>query len=307
MRRTWSVFVLATVLAAPLAGARDYTQDWKFFTIWQPEIVFGPNQQPDFHWRRIRGVATGPIRPDLKAKFQINFNYDTRAFTLLDAFLDYTPVKSPVRLNFQGGMLYPAYAAEAQTFANTVNWAYMITSPLLFLRTAGIQGTVGFLDRYAVTGGVFNGPQNFDDTNEVPLWLASFTTVQPWFDARAWYYTGKDGTPGAESPTDLIGAEITDARSGRFSANGAYIFGHRFGRKMAGGFAEVIYRFDKNDWLVAKFDAADLNRARPFSSRQRYILSYNRRLADCLTSKWDVEFDQALGEVRGLAQGDIRF
>lgn len=286
--------------------AKDYTDDWTFLAIIQPQASVGEDQEPDARFRRIRGVATGPLTRDLKAKFQVNYSPNTNVLSLLDAYLDYTPVKYPFRLNLQGGLMFPAFAKEGQTFANTVNFAYIIASPRLFDRTTGAQATVGY-DDFALTAGVFNGVQDFEDSNELPNYVFAFTAVEPWFDARAWAYVGKDGRPGAETDLELYGAEITNARWGRFGGNLVGIVGERYGRQMMGGYVEAMYQLTDRDLILGKADLANLNRDSGNGARERYTLSYHRRFTDWMTSKWDLEYDAELSRVTALVQGDLRF
>ncbi|NUP99876.1 MAG: hypothetical protein HUU35_08475 [Armatimonadetes bacterium] len=306
MLRHWGALLIAVVCLGA-GSAKDYTADWRFMGIVQPQVTVGPRQEPNFRWRRIRGIATGPITENLKAKFQVNLDPDTGFLSLMDAFLDYTPIKAPVRLNLQGGLLMPYWAMEGGTFANTVNYSYMVALLRLWERTAGVQATARFANAYELTGAILNGAASFNDNNELPNYLLSVTTVQPWFDARAWYYKGKDGPYGAETSTDITGCEITNARVGRFTGNAAFIGSNRRNVRMLGGYVEAMYQLSKQNSVIAKFDWADANRDQPARALQRYIGCYRQRLTPWMDSFWEVEYDQKLNDANFLFRGDARF
>lgn len=314
-RRPREVFVVRQVQAIVCAVlltlgnvslARDYSLDWKFLGILQPELGVSETHQPNFRWRRIRGIVSGPVMENMKAKVQVNLDWETGRFTVLDAFLDYTVPLGDWSLNFQGGQLYPKYMLDAQTFANTVNWATITTVPRLFERTQGFQTSVTW-DRYQLTGGVFAGPQSFNDDNAVPNWLASFTTVQPAFDGRLWYYVGKDARGGTENPTGIWGAELTNLRLGRVVGEVAASGGRRFGADYWGYYVEAGYRFSPRTTLRGKVDWCDTNTNVPGSVRLRYTASLAQRLTPWMTSKWDLEYREWTDSFEALVQGDIRF
>ncbi|MCC7491096.1 MAG: hypothetical protein IT204_02035 [Fimbriimonadaceae bacterium] len=304
--RLWWVVLTAGLLLQPVR-AKDYSKDWKFMAIIQPQIGFGGNIEPQFRWRRLRGVVWGPLGSNLKGKVQINVDEETERVRLLDCFLEYRPVDGPLRLNFRGGMFHPALATEGFGFADTVNYSYLVASNRLFERSAGFETAVGFLGNYQLSLGAFTGNEAFNDVNGVPNYALSFTTAQPMLDARAWWYFGQEVAGGAESRTSLLGAEITNAHLGRVWSTACTVYGRRYGRRMFGAYAEVAYKFNRDMELLAKFDWADLNRDVAFSTRQRYTLSWHQRLTPWMTSKWDGEYDQKNNEFSFLAQGDIRF
>jgi len=225
---------------------------------------------------------------------------------LLDCYLEYTRRIGDWRVNAKGGLLYPNWGLEGQTFANTVNFAYATAAPRMFLREAGL--TVGLAyDRYELSGGFFNGVQSFNDNNGVLNGIVSFTTVQPWFDARAWYYAGKDGNLGAETRTEIIGAELSGIHAGRVVGNASYSSGRRYGRRFWGSYVEGAYNFTPDTSLWLKLDLADLDQAAAAATRQRYIVSVHHRFTPALTSKWDLEYEQRTNDFSGLLQGDLRF
>ena len=293
-------------LVSTAGQAKDRSDEWKFLAIFQPQMDFLPNRKPDFKFRRIRGIATGPITDRLKAKVQVNLDDATPQLQLLDAYLDYTRRFGDWRISAKGGQLYPNWGLEGQTFANTVNFAYVTAAPRMFQREAGASVGLAY-DRYELSAGVFDGVQSFNDTNAIINGIVSFTTVQPWFDARAWYYAGKDGNLGAESTTEIIGAEVTGVHLGRLVGNASYSNGRRYGRRFWGTYVEAAYNFTPETSLWLKFDTADLNGAVPGSTRQRYIASVHQRIGTSLNTKWDLEFEQSSGQFSALMQGDLRF
>ncbi|MBI2298686.1 MAG: hypothetical protein HYU66_07000 [Armatimonadetes bacterium] len=305
MRRS-CLGILAVAVLAGAAGARDYTQDWKFGMILQPQEQFVHGKKPGFRWRRVRGLAGGPITAELKARLQLDWSNE--AVRLLDGYLDYTPIKKPVRLEFRGGMQYPDWPHDAVTFPDTINYSYIVTNTRMALRNAGFQAMLGFLGSYQVSAGVFNGEQNFNDRHGTPNYVFAFTAVQPKFDAKAWMMLGKDAklTTG-EARTDLYGAEITNVHLGRLNAEASGLYGRRLGRRMIGGYLQAGYWFTGCDVVYERFDYCDLSRTTPGNVQQRYIVSYHHRFRPWLDTLWDVEFDQKTERPSFWARGDIRF
>lgn len=302
-------FVLTCVLlllAVPGSPAKDRSSEWKFIGILQPQLDYLPDRQPEFRMRRMRAIATGPITDNLKAKFQVNLDHTIPQLQLLDCYLEYTRRFGDWRINAKGGLLYPNWGLEGQTFANTVNYAYATTATRMFLREAGMTVGVAY-DRYELSAGFFDGVQSFNDSNAILNGIVSFTTVQPWFDALAWYYAGKDGVPGAESRTEMIGAEVTGVHVGRVAGNASYTSGRRFGNRFWASYVEGAYNFTPDTSLWLKYDFGDLDQDAAAATRQRYIVSVHHRFAPWVTTKWDLEYEQRTNDFSALLQGDIRF
>lgn len=301
----WRCWVLAAGLACAAAGAVDRTKDWRFMAILQPQLDFVEGRDPDFVWRRVRALAGGPITDNLKAKVQIDWSHEK--IHLLDGYLEYQPIRSPVRFTVRGGMQYPDWAHEGVTFPDTVNYAYIVTTTNLHLRNAGVTVAANFLGAYEISAGVFNGEENFNDRNGTPNYIATFTTAQHRFDARGWYLKGKDPAPGGEDLTDLVGAELTNIRFGRTGGEVAYIAGRRYGRRVQGAYVQADYWLTDRDAVWLKFDWADQNRGPAAAERQRYIVSYHHRFRPWLDTLWDVEYDQRANAFSAFVRGDIRF
>jgi len=302
-------FVVGLGLAVLTVGgveAKDRSDEWKFLAILMPQLDFLPGKKPDFKMRRMRGIATGPITDRLKAKVQVNLDDSIPQLQLLDCYLDYTRRFGDWRISAKGGMFHPNWGVEGHAFANTVNYAYATTAPRMWQREAGLSVGVAY-DRYEISAGFFDGVQSFNDSNAVLNGIVSFTTVQPWFDARGWYYAGKDGTPGAESRTEIVGAELTGIHAGRVVGTASYSSGRRFGRRFWGSYAEAGYNFTPDTSLWFKLDFADLDQDAPAATRQRYIASVHHRFTDHLTTKWDLEYEQRTNDFSALIQGDLRY
>lgn len=300
------LLLLMGLIALGAASAKDYSSDWKFMVILQPQFQFQDGRKPTFVWRRVRGIMGGPLSSTLKAKVHIDLAHERVDW--LDYYVDWSPAKYPVAFNLTLGGQYPAWAHDGVTFPDTINYSYVVASTQLPLRNFGAQATLGFLSNYRLAMGIFNGVQKFDDNNDRPNYFASFTAVQPNFDARAWGLVGQDpNTAGTNTKTSLYGAELTNLRLGNWNGELAGIYGQRFGRQVAGGYAQLGYWFTKADVLYARYDCGELNLKTPGNWRQRVIGSYHHRFTPWFDSLWDVEYDTVNDNVSGWIRGDFRF
>lgn len=288
------------------AGAKDWSEAWKFHLLLQPEYRFDPRTDPNFRWHRVRGILTGPISSRAYGKIQVDRTIGKLRF--FDLFASYNAVKGPVSLNLTGGLFFPAFAKDGWELPKGIDYAYVTEALALQFRQGGAQATVGFGPHYQVAAGVFNGAQTLlNDPNDRPLYLLSASAMQSRYKARVWGMTGYDGTTAAQSKTWMAGVEATDIKAGRLFAEAAGMAGSRFGRQVYGVYGDLGYKLDGNSSFFVRGEWCDRNSKVPGNARQRYTLSLQHRVTRHCVAKWDTQFQADNGDVRGMGQLDIFF
>ncbi|MBI5831926.1 MAG: hypothetical protein HZB16_06380 [Armatimonadetes bacterium] len=301
------VAVLAMcLLTLGRSEAKDPSADWKFKAIIQTDFRFDPRAEPVFKWRRVRGIATGPLSSRSYAKVQVDRSIGKLRF--FDLFTNWTAVKGPANVDLTLGLFFPAFARDGWELPKGIDYAYVTEALGLQFRQGGFQAAATFGKRYQLATGVFNGAQTLlNDPNDRPLYLLSASMMRPTYKARVWGMAGYDGTTALQQKTWMYGVELTEVQCGRLFAEGSWMAGERFGRKVSGAYGDLGWRFGPDTSVFARAEWCDRNIATPGADRTRFTLSAQQRLCKYVVGKWDTQYQADNGDVRGVGQLDMRF
>lgn len=306
MTRAFTAGLAVGLMLLSSADAKDWSADWKFKAIIQPELRLDPRTEPVFRWRRVRGIAQGPLSSRAYAKVQVDRSIGKLRF--FDLFTNWTAVKGPINVDLTLGQFFPAYAKDGWDLPKGVDYAYVTEALGIQARQGGFQAAATFNNRWQVAAGVFNGAQTIlNDPNDRPLYFMSASMMRPSYKARVWGMAGYDGTTALQQETWMYGAEVTDIKIGRVCAEASWMSGQRFGRKVFGAYGDLGYRFSPDTLVFARAEWCDRDSATPGADRSRYTLSAQQRINKYINAKWDTQYLANNGDVRGLAQLDIRF
>ena len=289
------------------AQAKDPSSEWKFKALVNADYRLDPDREPVFKWRRVRGIATGPLSGRAMAKVQVDRS--TAKLRFLDLYTTWTAVKGPANVDLTLGQFFPAYAKDGWDLPKGVDYAWVTEALGIQAREGGFQVAATFNKRYQVAAGVFNGAQTLlNDPNDRPLYMLSASVMRPTWKARLWGMAGYDGPSSlVQQETWMYGVELTDVRCGRLNAEASWMAGDRFGRKVSGIYGDLGWTFDAKTRAFVRAEWCDRNSKVPGNDHTRFTLAVQRNLIKHVVGKWDTQYQSDTGDLRGVAQLDMRF
>jgi len=297
--------VAGMMLASPVR-AKDWSSLWKFCSILEPEIRLSDGAEPYFHWKRVRGVAMGPLSSRVNGLLQMD--HAKGRLRVMDAMIDYKAVKGPVGLTFRVGQGYPAYAEDGWAAPIGIDYTFMTEQLRLMMRMTGVQATITANDRYQFNAGVFNGSHSLlTGPNDRPMFLLGSSLIGRHGTAHAWGMTGWDRVGGVETEAWMYGLELHSLRRGRLFGEVAWMSADRFGKRMDGAYGDVGYKLNQDALAFVRAEWCDTDKATPGAIRQRYSLCAQQRLNQWIVLKWDTRYEQGTGHFEGNGQLDILF
>ncbi|MBI5831927.1 MAG: hypothetical protein HZB16_06385 [Armatimonadetes bacterium] len=307
MKRAILVGLVAGTLLMGQAGARDWSSQWKFGAVLEPELRFKDGAEPRFLWKRVRGIARGPLSSRVNAFIQ--FDDARNRVRLMDGLIDYNAIKGgPVDLTFRIGQGYPAYAEDGWAAPVGIDYTFMSEQLKLPYRMSQVQATITANRRYQFNVGILNGSHSLlAGPNDRPMFLLGSSLIGRSGTAHAWGMTGFDRIAGAEYKSWMYGLELTNLHRGRLFGEGAWMSADRFGKKMNGVYGDIGYKFNKDALAFMRLEWCDTDVKTAGAIRQRWSLCAQQRLNPWIVLKCDVRYEQGTGHFESNNQLDIQF